>query len=88
MKTQKTFEVMTPQHPRWDEFCVKLEEACEFTGEGINIKWKCGGGLDKTRAEKVLKSMKLNKTCRELSLNYFEANGGMCDCEILFNVDR
>lgn len=81
-------EVMTPAHPRWDEFCDRLdgEEGCNFhkdaaTGETV---WTCKGGTDKSFATAILASMGgINVPA---SLEYFEQHGGYCDCEILLNV--
>lgn len=79
--------VMTIEHPRWDEFTSRLggPEGCHFrkdeNGKGI---WNCAGGVDKSFAIAILEDMGMNI---QASLEYFEENGGYCDCEILFNVD-
>lgn len=80
---------MTPLHPRWEEFCERLEgpEGCNFQGEGPALTWSCGGGTDKTHARRILIAMGLSDEDVEWSLGYFEIRGGFCDCEILFNVD-
>lgn len=85
----KNKEIMNPEHPRWAEFCERLEgpEGCNFrkddNGETI---WNCAGKADKSLATAILKTMpEINI---ENSLAFFEGSGGMCDCEILFNVDR
>ena len=81
-------EIMTPEHPKWDEFCDRLEgkEGCNFK-ENKNGKttWKCKGENDKTFAKKLIKNFKGIDV--EGSLRYFDEHGGHCDCEILFNVD-
>ena len=76
-------EIMTTKHPRWDEFCNRLEgsEGCNFTEES----WTCYGGYDKRFATAILGTME--GVDIEKSLAYFEENGGHCDCEILFNID-
>ena len=81
-------DVMTPDHPRWEEFCERLEgpEGCNFRRKRDgNTTWRCAGGTDKRHARRILTSMGMDV---EESLDYFEANGGYCDCEILFNVDQ
>lgn len=82
------FDVMTPEHTHWDTFCDALFKKCKFTGTGKDATWTCGGGLEKRYARAILKRMKFRKQDIDMSMHYFEANGGMCDCEILFNVDR
>lgn len=81
------FDVMTPEHEKWDRFCDALAKKCEFDSASDTGKWKCGGGTDKRFAKAILKQMKFRKQDIEMSMAYFEANGGMCDCEILFNID-
>lgn len=79
---------MTPEHPRWEEFCNRLggPEGCNFQ-EGAEpphtITWNCAGGSDKTFATKILEAMDMDVAA---SLAHFDAHGGHCDCEILFNV--
>lgn len=83
--------LMTPQHPRWDEFCERLggPEGCNFQGDGgANTSWTCAGGTDKTFATHILTAMGLSADDVAWSLEYFSAHGGHCDCEILFNVDE
>jgi len=75
-------EIMTKEHPRWNEFIDRLagKEGCDFEEDS----WKCSRETDKPLASKILKSMgNIDVTG---SLKYFEKNGGYCDCEILFNV--
>ena len=88
---------MTKHHPRWDEFCDRLEGP-----DGINAQpgphtnpdgtvtedwsWTCAGGNDKSLASKILIAMGFTNEQVAVSLTYFESEGGFCDCEILFNV--
>jgi len=80
--------VMTPDHPQWHEFYERLSGP-----EGCNMKvhptkgltFKCKGGEDRSMATKILRDMGADV---EASLDYFSDNGGFCDCEIIFNVDR
>lgn len=77
--------LMTPEHESWDEFCERLggPEGCDFQEKG----WKCKGGTDKTFATAILKKYYPDVDV-PATLAYFEDNGGYCDCEILFNVDK
>ncbi len=85
MKEAMKLPIMTPNHDRWDEFCERLggTEGCDFQEDGT---WKCLGGTDKTFAIAILIDM--GGVDIPASLSFFEQNGGFCDCEILFNVDR
>lgn len=78
-------DIMTPAHPKWDEFAGRLEgpEGCDFKEDGT---WKCAGGMNKPKAEAILHAMGFSAESIVASLRHFEANGGHCDCEILFNV--
>jgi len=84
-------DVMTVDHPRWNEFCVRLEgpEGCNFVeekpGDPKSITWKCSSKPDFELATPILKSMGMDV---EKSIAYFREHGGYCDCEILFNVER
>ncbi len=80
----------TPQHPRWKEFRDRLEGpgGCNFTQsdpaeDAGTIRWDCNHDLAFARA--ILEDMVGVDV--EASISFFEANGGFCDCEILFNVD-
>jgi hypothetical protein len=87
--------VMTPDHPQWRDFVALLEgpEGCDFRdipptspgGEGSFI-WRCGGGRDKSKAIDILMKH-FPGVSVDQSLSYFDAHGGHCDCEILFNVE-
>jgi hypothetical protein len=72
----KQNEVMTIESQRWQEFCARLARAVSPN--------TCGH--DHGEAEKILKEM--GNIDVEASIDYFENNGGYCDCEILLNVDR
>lgn len=81
-----TNNTMTPQHDRWPEFFMRLEgpEGCNFReAESGKIVWNCEGGTNKSKATAILSLMGMDT---DSSLAYFEAHGGYCDCEILFNV--
>jgi len=87
MPRSKAKEVMTPEHPRWEEFCERLAgpEGCNFKKGSTpeTTTWNCAGGTAKPCATKILKAMNMDVAA---SLTYFDENGGHCDCEILFNV--
>lgn len=89
-------QLMTPDHPRWEEFIQRLEgpEGCDFQGEyddegeliPDSVKWQCAGGEDKSKAVAILKTMP--EIDIAASLSFFEEQGGFCDCEIVFNVEK
>lgn len=87
-------DFMNPKHPKWKEFCDRLEgpEGCDFKekipGDQNSVTWKCKGGNNKDYAEAILKKMGFNSEQILKSFTYFDARGGYCDCEILFNVDN
>ncbi len=83
---QKPDNVMTPDHPKWDEFCARLEgpNGCNFRSEEGKDVWNCAGGNNRDYAKAILKNMKMNV---KKSFEYFDNHGGYCDCEILFNVN-
>ena len=83
-------KVMNQNHPKWGEFLKRLEgpEGCDFhekePGNPESITWKCKGDSNKDFATKILKDMP-DVDC-EASLEFFDENGGFCDCEIMFNI--
>ena len=83
-------EIMTTKNKRWKEFLERLEgkEGCNFREEEPDntesVVWECLGGMDKTLAAKILN--KMGNVNIKATLEYFEENGGYCDCEILMNV--
>lgn len=73
--------VITPQHPRWREFCQRLHEALGGGPSG------CNGGDDAVAhegARAILSTME--EVDLEGSLTWFREEGGECDCEILLNI--
>jgi hypothetical protein len=68
--------MMTPGHPRWEEFYCRLSEALAHH--------ECDGRRDQT--ERVLTTMGFFDGEIADSFEYFEQRGGFCDCEVLFNV--
>jgi hypothetical protein len=68
-------EQLTPVHPRWRDFAEQLSKALDCD--------PCDH--DHRRARRVMAEM--GGFDIDASLAYFEAHGGYCDCEIMFNVD-
>ena len=83
-----TLEILTPRSPRWNLFVRLLEDTMtEGLPEGT---WRCGDdggdGSKHRHAEAVL--AELGGIDIAGTLAFFRQDGGYCDCEILFNVDR
>jgi len=84
--------VMNHDNPRWQEFRDRLEgpEGCNFRekipGDRETLTWDCKAGRDKTHAIAILTAMGATVSEIVASCEYFTAQGGFCDCEILFNV--
>lgn len=82
---------LTPEHPRWREFAGRLAgpEGCDFRErDDGEVRWKCAGGHDQTFARAILEKMAAAEPLDVAgTLAYCTANGGHCDCEIIFNVD-
>jgi len=75
-------EIMTPEHPRWDEFADALSAAINAQNEpGVS---DCKHTFDSTR--QVLAEMGVDVNV-EATIKYFELKGGFCDCEVLLNLD-
>jgi hypothetical protein len=91
-------ELITPRHPRWQEFLERLEgpEGCNFRykdpahPDPTKVSWDCasGGPHRHDHARKILATMGLAPNTIDASCAYFGSRGGYCDCEILFNVVR
>lgn len=79
-------QVMRPEHAKWHKFLKRLEgpEGCNFTETEKGITWRCQGGRDKSLATAIMR--RFPDVDLERSIDYFEKNGGYCDCEILFNL--
>ena len=87
-KTQKQQFVMTPDHPKWEEFYERLNgpEGCDFRPHPtVGFTFKCKGGDDRSMATNILRDMGADV---EASLDFFSENGGFCDCEVILNVAR
>jgi hypothetical protein len=81
---------MRPGHPAWAEFCARLcgPEGCNFRTDyrGKDV-WDCSGQRDRPHARRILRELGFPLEAIEQSLAFFTTHGGLCDCEILFNVD-
>jgi hypothetical protein len=80
-------EVLTPEHPLWDEFCHRLAgpEACDFRFEaGRGYTWRCEHSNNRTFATAILRSFPGIDV--EGTLAYFRDRGFRCDCQIMFNA--
>ena len=83
-------QIMTPKHPQWTVFVATLEGPgyCNFheekPGDPKSARWYCGGVNNKDFADSILK--KMGGFDVSASLDYFETQGGHCDCEIIFNI--
>jgi hypothetical protein len=87
MEKRKNMEVMTPNHERWDKFVEELIWRLNFLSvrEDGGNDWKnCNARENKPTARRILKEM--GGFDIPASFAYFEANGGFCDCEILWNI--
>jgi hypothetical protein len=79
---------------RWKAFIAAMEgpTGCNFRlkdkKDPNSATWNCAGGTDQSIARKVLKLMKLTPAEIEETLAYCNANGGHCDCEIVFNCSE
>ena len=81
-------QAMTPTNPRWEEFISLLTgpQGCNFRYANGRNQWDCKGGHNKEHSIRILQEMGLSQGVIVNSLTYFTANGGHCDCEVVFNV--
>jgi hypothetical protein len=80
---------MTTAHRRWTEFVDRLggPEACDFREQADgNVTWACSAHT-RDKASAILRHMGATDDDLLATLDYFDENGGYCDCEILLNVD-
>ena len=70
-------DLLTPTHPRWNEFVSVLGFLVRTNG--------CDGDRAHPHAKAAMTNM--GNVDIEASLDYFQHHGGHCDCEILFNVE-
>lgn len=79
-------EIMTPEHPKWNEFCYRVAG-----GDGSEQPPRCNGCLKNAdgtlnRKSYVVRALKTMRMDVKHSVEFFESYGGVCDCEVLFNV--
>ena len=72
--------IMTPAHPLWNDFIERLNEALSDGDKNL-----CTGDESKIVATQILKSIPGIDVKK--SLEFFDENGGFCDCGIFGNVD-
>lgn len=81
--------IMSPKHPEWEDFIdvISGPEGMNFRGipGSLNFNWDCTSKIDKTICRKWL-AFSDPPVDVEKSLRLFEAFGGHCDCEVVFNV--
>ncbi len=76
-------EIMTPDHPCWDEFADILADKDHLDIPDEPGPMKCDHTHKHARA--ILAAM--GDFDIEETIHLFEEFGGYCDCEILLNVD-
>ena len=79
---------MTPSHPRWREFAERLAgpEGCDIREDDAGELHWCCSAHTREKAVAILRAMGISDAELLETLDYFDRNGGYCDCEILFNV--
>ena len=77
--------ILTIDHPRWNEFVERLTgvDGINVHKEGGNIIWECTGNFDHVLEvlSQFFPEIDEIETVDYLSLF------GICDCDILFNID-
>jgi len=81
MENEQRERVLSPSHPRWQEFIEKLGRFGSETG--------CDGHLGPKRYRNAIRAMAEmgGDFDIEETFKFFEDHGGYCDCEIVLNVD-
>ena len=69
-------EILTPKSRRWEAFTERLELALRTVGCDAR------GHRHAKSILSLMKGVNIHET-----IEFFKANGGYCDCEILLNVD-
>ena len=78
--------ILTKRKQDWGKFVELLEAKVNFRKDYKGVtEWNCKN--DFTFTEKILKE-KFPKYNLLETLDYFEKNGGYCDCEILLNIEE
>ena len=86
--------ILTREHPNWDDFVriltaiVNIHEVAVPGEEEPELQWTCHGDLRQSIA--TIAFMETLDITEDIdvdgTISYFQANGGYCDCEVLFNV--
>ena len=85
MNTKTPDNIMTPQHPLWNEFALRLE----------SVVAKCDQSQKKPQTRHILHALNRNMQSAkapgplidvEASLIWLEEQGGHCDCDVLLFV--
>jgi hypothetical protein len=90
MNLQDRSDLMTPFHPRWEEFMERMDE---WIDRRINVEtgeetWDCSSHPGCPLAITVLDAMSLTSSIDiDASLAYLAFHGGCCDCTIMLNVE-
>jgi hypothetical protein len=79
-----TAEILTPTHPRWEDFYDRLAEALGDPEDN-----RCAGRGDPDLAHQYAREAleEMGNVDIEGTLAYCEAHSGRCDCAILMNVE-
>jgi len=75
----RTTQIMTPEHPLWNDFYERLIEACERN---------CDADIRCPAAQRILKRLGFSDSECEMSVEHFHSKGGYSDLEVLLNVDN
>lgn len=81
----------TPHDSRWPTFMERLAgpEGCDFRdGPEGHPTWECGGGLDLSRSERILKKMGIQPRDVQMTIAWFRGHDVQCDCEVVLETDR
>jgi hypothetical protein len=85
----KVKEIMTPEHPQWELFVVVLmgPRGCNFHKGKKGPNWTCDSRIERPLTRAILKKWFPQIDIDE-TLAFFDSHGGLCDCEIIFNVEE
>jgi hypothetical protein len=83
--SQQRGDILTPEHPRWDELIAMLTAWCGVREvDGDWIAPKCPSTPAMPMAREVMKTM--GDVDIEATLDYCTEHGATCDCEIVLVV--
>jgi hypothetical protein len=90
MNLQDRTDLMTPFHPRWEEFMARMNERldCRINVETGEETWDCRSDPACPLATSILDAMSVTSSIdMEASLQNLAFHGGSCDCTIMMNVE-